>query len=88
MSVDRRLLEILVCPVTKVPVKRLAAERLANVNGQISAGEVRNSGGETLAEPINEALVTEDDRTIYVVDDGIPVMLEDQGIPTEQLRDW
>ena len=88
MSVDRNLLEILVCPVTKVPVRPLAAERLAQLNRLIEAGEVRNVGGAELAEPLREALVTADARTIYPVDDGIPVMLEDEGIATESLRDW
>ena len=37
--------------------------------------------------PLDEALVTADGRTVYRVDDGIPVMLENLAIPTEQLAD-
>jgi uncharacterized protein YbaR (Trm112 family) len=40
-----------------------------------------------IAEPLQEALITESSRTIYRVDDGIPVMLEEQGINTDQLPD-
>jgi uncharacterized protein YbaR (Trm112 family) len=32
--------------------------------------------------------LTEDGKTVYRIDDSIPVMLVDQGIPTEQLPNW
>ena len=32
--------------------------------------------------------MTTDGRTVYRIDDGIPVMLEDLAIPTEQIADW
>ena len=88
MSVDRKLLEILVCPITKVSVQMLGERKLAALNRAIAEGGVRHLGGETVEAPLDEALVTADGRTVYRVDDGIPVMLEDLAIPTEQLADW
>lgn len=88
MSVDPKLLEILVCPITKVAVRMLDKPRLASINRAIAEGEVSHLHGGKVEEPLEEALVTEDSRTIYRVDDGIPVMLEDLAIPTEQLADW
>ena len=88
MSIDRKLLEILVCPITKVSVQVLGKRKLAALNREIAKGEVRHLGGEVVEEALDEALVTIDGRTVYRVDDGIPVMLEDLAIPTEQLADW
>ena len=88
MSVDRKLLEILVCPITKVSMQMLGKRKLAALNRAIVEGGVRHLGGEAVETPLDEALVTTDGRTVYRVDDGIPVMLEDLAIPTEQLADW
>ena len=88
MSVDPRLLEILVCPITKVSVRMLGKQKLAALNRAIAEGGVRHMDGAVVDRPLDEALVTSDGRTVYRVDDGIPVMLEDLAIATEQLVDW
>ena len=88
MSVHPKLLEILVCPITKVSVQVLGKRKLAALNRAIAEGDVKHLGGEAVESPLDEALVTSDGRTVYCVDDGIPVMLEDLAIPTEQLADW
>ncbi len=88
MSIDSRLLEILVCPITKVSVQVLGKRKLAALNRAIAEGGVKHLRGELVKTPLDEALVTRDGRTVYRVDEGIPVMLEDLAIPTEQLVDW
>lgn len=88
MSVDKHLLEILVCPATKTPVKPLSQDKLAILNREIEKGEVTYVDGSPVEGPLEEALITEDGRTVYRVDDGIPVMLEDQGISAKQVPGW
>ena len=88
MSVDPKLLEILVCPITKVPVRMLGKQKIGALNRAIAEGGVKHMNGAVVDAPLVEALVTSDGRTVYRVDDGIPVMLEDFAIPTEQLADW
>lgn len=85
MPIDEKLLEILCCPKTKVPVKLLPSDRLEKLNDKVKQGGVKNKGSEPVDKPAEEALITEDGKTIYIIQDGIPIMLEDQGIPTEQL---
>jgi uncharacterized protein YbaR (Trm112 family) len=80
MSVDPDLLEILVCPETRQPVKPAGAGVLASLNEGIRAGRVRNRGGQTVSQPITEALLREDGKVLYPVEDGIPVMLIDESI--------
>jgi uncharacterized protein YbaR (Trm112 family) len=80
MSVDPELLEILVCPETRQPVRPASADVLASLNAGIRAGRVRNRAGQTLSQPIAEALLREDAKVLYPVEDGIPVMLIDESI--------
>ena len=80
MPVNAELLEILVCPETQQPVKPAEADVLARLNAQIDAGTLRNRGGDTVEKRIDEALVREDGRVLYVVDDSIPVMLIEESI--------
>ena len=80
MPVSQELLEILVCPETRQPVAAASEELLAELNLQIRAGSLRNRGGEAVAETIEEGLLREDGKVLYVVDEGIPVMLIEDSI--------
>ena len=80
MSVSEELLEILVCPETKQPVKTADASILERLNAAIQAGTLRNRGGESVTTQITEGLVREDGRMLYPVEDGIPVMLIEESI--------
>jgi uncharacterized protein YbaR (Trm112 family) len=78
MPVSTELLEILVCPETKQPVALATAECLEELNQKIRSGELRNRSGEPVEKELTEALVREDGKVLYPVDDGIPVMLIDE----------
>jgi uncharacterized protein YbaR (Trm112 family) len=79
-SVNPELIEILVCPETKQPVSLAPADLLASLNARIRAGTLRNRGGAKVEQEIQEALVRQDGRILYPVDDGIPVMLIEESI--------
>ena len=80
MPVSQELLEILVCPETKQPVTPAGEDVLAQINQQIKAGSLRNRGGDTVSKAVEEGLLREDGKILYVVDDGIPVMLIEESI--------
>jgi uncharacterized protein YbaR (Trm112 family) len=88
MTVDGKLLEILCCPVSKTPLTRLSANRLKVLNKAIADGEVHTVRGETVDQPLREALITEDSKVIYPVIDDIPILLEDRGIGCTQFQDF
>ena len=69
MPVNPELLEILVCPDTKQPVSLAPDELLARINAEIKSGNLRNRAGEAVSKPITEALLREDGKVLYVVDD-------------------
>ena len=80
MPIDDELLEILVCPETRQPVTRAGADVLDKLNGEIDAARLRTRGGDKIEKRIEEGLLREDGQVLYVVDDGIPIMLIDQSI--------
>lgn len=82
---DRKLLDILVCPHTRQPLALLDKAALEAVNRAISGGGVRRNDDSVQAEPLREALVTRDRKTVYRIDDGIPVLLAEEGIATAQV---
>jgi uncharacterized protein YbaR (Trm112 family) len=88
MGIDQRLIDLLCCPVSKTPVTPLSAAQLEVANRGIAAGEVRNVAGATLATPLAAGLITTDGKVFYRVDDGIPVMLPEEGIGTTQFNDF
>ena len=85
---DKRLLDILCCPVSKTPVRPLSKHELEALNVAIAAGKVATVAGVAVQGRIAEALITTDRKVIYRVDDGIPVMLPEEGISTLQLTNF
>jgi uncharacterized protein YbaR (Trm112 family) len=88
MPIDGKLLEILCCPVSKTPLNLLLPDRLAKLNSAIDAGQVKYIDGQPVEKTLAEALITEDDKVIYPVEDSIPILLEHKGIGTTQLNDF
>ena len=82
---DKRLLTILRCPVTHKGLSILKKDKLEKINKAIDAGEVSTHEGVRVNEPLVEALVTDDGKRVYPVNDGIPVLLEGESIHMEQL---
>ena len=82
---DKRLLDILCCPVSKTPVRAVSKHELDALNDAIAAGKVDSVAGVGIRERVTEALITTDRKVIYRVEDGIPVMLPEEGIGTAQL---
>ncbi len=78
--IDPELLEILVCPETRQPVRPAEADILMRLNSAIEAGSVVNQGGQEVREPIAEGLIREDGKVLYPVREEIPIMLIDEAI--------
>lgn len=79
--IDQSLLDILVCPETKQPLRVADAELLARLNASVHEGSVTTQGGERVTGTISEGLVREDGAVLYPVRDDIPIMLINESIP-------
>lgn len=83
---DRRLLDIVCCPVTRSSLELLPERELAILNERIAAHRVRNREDIVVTEPLTEALVTRSGKLVYPVRDGVPVLLEEQAMPLAQIE--
>ena len=83
---DKRLLAILCCPVTHKGLLVAPKDLLSRVNAAIAAGSLANHDGQTVSRAMQEALVTDDGKILYPVDDGIPVLLEGESVTLDQLE--
>lgn len=84
---DKKLLDILVCPVTGSPLTPLTAEQRDAVNARVENGTLRYVDGSPVETPLEDGLITADRHTVYRVDDDIPVLLPERGIPFEDQAD-
>lgn len=82
--VDQELLDILVCPEDKTPVKLVDEETLRKINDAIKGGQLKNRAGEAVEESIDGGLLREDGKYLYPIRDDIPIMLIDEAIPMDQ----
>jgi len=82
---DKKLLDILVCPATRQPLALLEKAALETLNRAVAGGTVKRNDDSTQAEPLRQALITRDRKTVYRVDDGIPVLLVEEAIATAQV---
>lgn len=81
---DKKLLDILACPVTRQPLALLDGTRLAALNAAIAAGGLA-FGEHTQTTPLQQALITQDGKRLYRVDDGIPVLLPEESVETRTI---
>ena len=84
--VDPELVEILVCPDTKLNVDLAPAETVEKINLAIKENIVLNVDEQSVNDPLQDGLLREDDKIIYPVRDSIPVMLIGEGIPMDQFE--
>lgn len=82
---DKRLLDILCDPLTHAPVQLLRRDQLDAVNQAIAAGAVATAAGAKVTQALGAGLVTADGKSIYRIEDDIPVMLADESISLAQI---
>jgi uncharacterized protein YbaR (Trm112 family) len=82
---EKRLLAILRCPVTHKGLSVLKKDQLEKVNAAIASGKVSTLDGVKVEAPLVAALITDDGKRLYPVNDGIPVLLESESIHVEPL---
>lgn len=79
------LLELIRCPVTHGPLQALSADRLEEVNAAIARDQVCNRIGQVVREPLQAALVNEEESLLVPIRGGIVTLIADELIPTESL---
>lgn len=80
MAIPKKLLEILVCPENHTALQPASPEILQRLNTFSKNGTLKNRRGDRIESEIREGLVREDGQVLYLVRDGIPIMLIDEAI--------
>ena len=86
MTFDRKLLDIICCPVTHVPLKVLPRGELQQLNQLIDAGRIKARDDATVRGSWEAGLITEDGKLAYPIRDGIPVLLEESAVHMSQVN--
>ena len=81
MTISQALLHLLVCPETRQSVTLADAAFVSTLNAAIKDGTLENRGGVRVVEPLDGALVRQDQRYCYPIRDDIPIMLIEEAIP-------
>jgi uncharacterized protein YbaR (Trm112 family) len=82
---DKKLLDILCCPASKQSLLLLSKSDLSMLNAAIASGSVCQVDGQPVRSAIKEALITQNRKLIYRINDGIPVLLVEEAIGTSQV---
>jgi uncharacterized protein YbaR (Trm112 family) len=84
--INQKLLEIIVCPVSRQPLHAAERPLIDRLNQAIGANRVIDRSGRPVTTPIQEGLVRQDGQVLYPIRDNIPVLLADEGIPLNALQ--
>ena len=86
MNIDKFLLDILVCPVSKKSLQMMDATTLHKLNAAIEKGKLRDKSGSLVSPRLQHALLREDGALAYPVWDDMPRLLVEAAIEMDQLR--
>jgi uncharacterized protein YbaR (Trm112 family) len=81
--IDPQFLELLRCPETRQPLSPADPSLLERLNQEITAGRLRNRGGEPVVRAFDGGLIRQDGRYLYPICQDIPVLLIVEAIPLD-----
>ena len=77
---DKRLLDLLCCPISKTPLHQANKAELDTLNRAMDEGQLYTTSGIRIQMRLSAALITADGQMAYRIDDGIPVLLPEEAI--------
>ena len=83
---NAKLLELLCCPEDHSQLHSADGTLVQQINAAITARRLRNRGGRTLDEPIDDGLIRARGDLLYPIVRGIPLLLRDEAIAVNELQ--
>lgn len=85
--IDQKLIDILVCPETKMPLKTADISLIEKLNSLIAAGKIKNRSEMKVDKQIQGGLVTKENSTcVYPIIENIPILLPEESISLDQIK--
>ena len=85
MTMSQEIIALLVCPESRMPLRRAPGALIEKINAAIADGRVRNRAGNHVTGAVVEALVREDSVLVFLVRDGIPNLLFDESVELDKI---
>ena len=80
MLMPEGFVDMLRCPIAKVPLRRIARGEIVALNELITQGAALQARGDAVASPVEDALLADDGSWAYRVDSGVPTLLPEHAI--------
>ena len=80
-------LDLARCPVSHSRLRLADDELVRRLNKAVQLGEVTNRIQRPVCQPVDQALINEDQSLLFPIRDDIPTLIADEAIPLEQLSD-
>lgn len=74
-------LQQLACPLTKQPLQWADSVQITQINDRIAQGGVVDCGGQSISQPLEGGLISQDATRMYPIAQGIPILIRDRAIP-------
>jgi uncharacterized protein YbaR (Trm112 family) len=78
--IDAKLLAQLCCPETHQPLKLGDDSLVKTLNERIASGSLKNRAGHLVKGKIDGALIREDAKVAYLIQNKLPILLIDEGV--------
>jgi len=78
--IDARLLAQLCCPESHQPLRLADQPLVDNLNGKIGSRLLKNRAGQVVKNKVDGALVREDSKVVYLIQNKLPILLVDEGV--------
>ena len=83
--ISQELLSILVCPESKEQVNLASDQILEKLNEAIAQGRLLKKSGQKADQSLSAGLLRIDNKVLYPIVEGIPVMLVEEGLVVDGL---
>lgn len=84
--IDQKLIDMLICPETKLPLKLAENSMIEKLNVLISEGKIKNRSEQIVNKRIEGGLVAKENSTyLYPIIENIPILLTEEAIPLDQI---
>ncbi|MBX7157731.1 MAG: hypothetical protein K1X66_05030 [Verrucomicrobiae bacterium] len=74
------MLSVLVCPSSQQALRWLQEDELPRLNAAIEMGFLCFRNGTPVRQIIKQGLIREDEKMLYVCEEGIPILVKSRGI--------